>query len=136
MPPWYLGRPPLPTSRRGKEREIMTNGSQAPVHSSLPNFSRTILTQHFFLRGVFTTGGLSLSAAKTRPKPHSRHQEDNRARLVFLFFFLNNRHFAIVRDLERIKNNAGCLFSDAAKNKTPRVCLCSPCGRNCKKIKN
>lgn len=84
---------------------------------------------------MFTTSGLSLSAAKTRPKPHSRHQEDNRARLVFLFFFLNKRRFAVVRNLERIKNNAGCLFSNAGKNKTPGVCLCSPCGRNEKKEK-
>lgn len=137
MPPWYLGRPPPPpTSRRGKEREIITNGSQAPVHSSLPNFRRTLLTQHFvFTWRVYNRRPQSFCCQDKRPKPHSRRQEDKRARLVFLFFFFNNRHFAIVRDLERIKNNAGRLLSNAAKNKTPRVCLCSPCGRNCKKYK-
>lgn len=108
MPPWYLGRPPLPTSRRGKEREVITNGPF--IASALPQDSLNAASLF-----AFTTSGLSLSAAKTRPKPHSRHQEDNRARLVFLFFFLNRRHFAVVRNLERIKNNAGRLFSNAGK---------------------
>lgn len=118
MPPWYLGRPP---KRKGNNNERISSASRF-FASELPqdNFNAAFF---FFLRRVFTTSGLSLSAAKTRQKPHSRHQEDKCARLVFLFFFLNNRHFAIVRDLERIKNNAGCLFSNAGKNKTPRVCF-------------
>lgn len=137
--PWYLGRQPLVLSRRRKETEIITNRSRASnrfitFELLQDDFDTAFFTSHVDKQRTlyFCCQGKTKAPQQTPVRqmcqPSSFH------------FFLNqnntkkkkNRHFAVLRDLEPIKNNAGCLVlqSEKKKIKTPRVCLCLLCGRN------